>query len=63
MAAIHAATGATSKALGTADRYGTIRPGLLADLVVVNGDLAGDVARLRDVHTVYQGGVEVVTSR
>jgi imidazolonepropionase-like amidohydrolase len=61
--AIHAATGATSKALGAADRYGTICPGLLADLVAVEGDLAVDITRLQHVHAVYQGGVEVATSR
>jgi imidazolonepropionase-like amidohydrolase len=61
--AIHAATGATSKALGVEDRYGTIRPGLLADLVAVNGDLANDIACLQQVRAVYQGGVGIATSR
>jgi imidazolonepropionase-like amidohydrolase len=61
-AAIHAATGAASAAMGTADHFGTIQPGLLADLLAVDGDLSADITRLRDVRLVLQGGEAVVTN-
>jgi imidazolonepropionase-like amidohydrolase len=60
-AAVHAATGAASAAMGTASRFGTIQPGRLADLVAVDGDLAADITRLTAVRAVLQSG-EVVYS-
>ena len=36
--ALHAATGAAARAIGLEDHIGAIRPGLLADLVVVDGN-------------------------
>lgn len=57
--AIHAATGAVSRALGCADRFGSIRPGQVADLVAVNGNLPQDITCLRHVRTVFQAGVPV----
>jgi imidazolonepropionase-like amidohydrolase len=60
--AIYAATGATSKALGVAERYGTIRPGLVADLVAVQGDASTDISCLRDITAVFKSGARVATS-
>ena len=59
--AIHAATGAVADAHGAGDRYGTLRPGRVADLVAVDGDVAGDISRLASVRAVFQGG-EIVHS-
>jgi imidazolonepropionase-like amidohydrolase len=54
--AIHAATGAVSQAFGHDQQYGTIRAGLLADLLVVEGDASQNIRCLQSVRTVWQGG-------
>ncbi|MEZ4868672.1 MAG: amidohydrolase family protein [Caldilineaceae bacterium] len=56
VAAIHAATGAISAALGQADAWGTIKAGQVADLLVVQGNVAADIRCLAEVKLVYQGG-------
>ncbi|MCO5176355.1 MAG: amidohydrolase family protein [Thermomicrobiales bacterium] len=53
--AIHAATGAVTAALGY-DDFGTILAGQRADVVVVDGDLASDIAALQQVEMVIQHG-------
>jgi imidazolonepropionase-like amidohydrolase len=53
---IHAATGAASRAVGRQDEFGTLRAGLSADLVLVDGDAARDIRRLAAVRAVYQAG-------
>jgi imidazolonepropionase-like amidohydrolase len=54
--AIHGATGAAAAAIGRADEFGTLRPGLSADFLLVSGDAAQDVRRLADVRAVYCQG-------
>lgn len=54
--AIISATGTPAIACGIAEQVGTLKPGLLADLLVVAGDASADVSRLRDVTAVYQSG-------
>ncbi len=57
-----ATTRSAAELMGLEDELGTIEAGKRADLVVVNGD-PFDFATLRDrVVSVYQDGVEVVTS-
>lgn len=46
MAALHAATRTAAEALGLADELGTIEPGKLADLIVVEGDPLNDITEL-----------------
>ncbi|MGH2888240.1 MAG: amidohydrolase family protein [Solirubrobacteraceae bacterium] len=46
--ALRSATTVAAEALGLADRIGTIEPGRLADLVVVDGDVLADPALLLD---------------
>jgi len=53
--AIQAATGAAAKILGRSE-LGTIRPGAVADLVVVDGNPAEDVRATRRIRTVIQAG-------
>ncbi|MGE3781925.1 MAG: amidohydrolase family protein [Alphaproteobacteria bacterium] len=48
MQALQAATGWAAECLGWEDRLGTVEPGKLADLVVVNGDPLADISVLRD---------------
>lgn len=55
-AAVTAATAGNARIFGIDDRVGRIEPGLLADLVAVDGDPTQDVRRLRDVVFVMKGG-------
>ena len=48
MQALQAATGWAAECLGWEDRLGTVEPGKLADLVVVDGDPLADISVLRD---------------
>ena len=49
-------TAIPAAALGLGDEVGTLRPGRLADLLVVQGDPLQSMRALLDVVAVYQGG-------
>lgn len=55
--ALRAATSLPARHFGLADR-GAIRPGLRADLVLVDGDPLSDIAATRKIQRVWCGGVE-----
>jgi imidazolonepropionase-like amidohydrolase len=58
--ALVAATSSAAELMGLGDRLGTIEPGKLADLVVVDGD-PFDFEKLADrIEAVYKEGVRVV---
>ena len=53
---VAAATSVAARAVGLDHEIGCLKPGLAADLLVVDGDPATDIAALRRVRAVYQGG-------
>ena len=56
MAAIQAGTSAAARLLGVDGETGTIEPGKLADLVLIDGDPLVDLGRLADPTIVVQAG-------
>jgi imidazolonepropionase-like amidohydrolase len=57
--AIHAATGRASQLIELQDEIGTLEPGKRADLLLVHGNAAQNVACLANVRAVYQKGKPV----
>lgn len=54
--ALRAATSTAAEALAKEDRLGTLEPGKLADLVVLDADPLAAVQNVKQVRTVVQGG-------
>ncbi|MBC9031131.1 amidohydrolase family protein [Sphingomonas sp. JC676] len=59
--ALLAATIGNARILGMEDRIGSIAPGRIADLVAVDGDPVAEIATLRRIRFVMQGGKIVRT--
>ena len=55
--AIQILSGNGAKVLGGYDRFGSVTPGKLADLVVIRGDLVATPADIRNVTLVFREGV------
>jgi imidazolonepropionase-like amidohydrolase len=58
-AIIAAATVNAARALGLSE-LGTLKPGKLADLIVIDGNPLEDITALQNVRTVVKGGIVVV---
>lgn len=56
VAVLRSATSVAADWLGGGDTFGRLRPGLVADLVVLDEDPTADVSALRTMHAVVQGG-------
>ena len=62
--ALIAGTRNSADLLGRLDDLGTLEPGKLADLVVVDGDVIADIERLRqpeNIRAVIQGGRRILS--
>jgi imidazolonepropionase-like amidohydrolase len=57
MAAMVSAQALAAEALGMADRIGSIRPGLEADIIALDGDPLADITAVRRVRFVMKAGV------
>ncbi|MBI3042739.1 MAG: amidohydrolase family protein [Betaproteobacteria bacterium] len=57
MQAVVAATATAAEVVGLAARIGTIAPGMLADLIVINGNPLNSIEELRCVELVIKNGV------
>jgi len=58
--ALHAATAGNAKIFELDDRVGSVRAGLLADLVAVTGNPARHIGALRRIQLVMKGGEVIV---
>lgn len=54
--ALTMATGWSAECLGVASEVGTLEPGKLADLVVLDGDPLTDLGAIERIHSVFKGG-------
>jgi imidazolonepropionase-like amidohydrolase len=63
MQAIVAGTSLAADAIGISDQVGSVAPGMVADLIAVDGDPLSDISCLGRVQLVVQGGDVVMDAR
>jgi imidazolonepropionase-like amidohydrolase len=61
--AITAATSTAAAFLYRSDQFGTLRPGLQADVVILRGNPVDDIAAIRTVERVMVGGEWIDVAR
>jgi imidazolonepropionase-like amidohydrolase len=54
---LRSATSVNASIFGINNKVGSIKPGLLADLIIVEGDPSKDISLVRKVTAVMKGGV------
>ena len=57
---LYGVTGLAAEAIGRADCVGTLEPGKLANVIIVDGDPLTNMAAMRRVHTVIKDGEVLV---
>ena len=57
---LHGVTGLAAEGVGMADQVGTLEPGKLADILIVDGDPLMDIGAMRRIHGVVKDGRLVV---
>jgi len=56
LAALQAATRNAALFMGAADKYGSVKPGMVADLVLLDADPLTDIHNTTRIHAVFLGG-------
>lgn len=59
MQALHSATSGSARACGVDAEVGSIQPGKLADILIVEGNPLTDIAAVAKVRAVFKGGVPI----
>jgi imidazolonepropionase-like amidohydrolase len=54
--ALRTATSESAEAIGVADQIGSIVPGLMADMVIIEGDPLANISAIRNVRQVIKSG-------
>lgn len=60
--ALRTATSESALALGAEDEIGSIRPGMMADLLLVEGDPLSNISAIRQVRMVFKSGERVFSA-
>jgi imidazolonepropionase-like amidohydrolase len=57
------ATSSAAKAIGVGDKLGTLKPGMLADVLVLSANPLDDIKNTRKIVSIWQGGAPVALKR
>jgi imidazolonepropionase-like amidohydrolase len=63
MQVLVSATSSAAKAIGVGDKVGTLKPGMLADVLVLSANPLDDIKNTRKIVSIWQGGALVSLKR